>query len=344
MNYFATAIPGIGPILSDEIAERLQPTGQAQPNWNDRRNDIVPFTLQRSFDPYRLRTSEDVYVEIGRVMNETSIPSIIRHLLSEQHLARALSTYSQLVRPLSATMTYRVIARVLDEKRFLRSDLRDKLTSALGRLRPRWKVADPAALEFWICEVQTGIFVFGLRVTDATMRHRHGRQEERPGSLRPTVAAAMVYLAGSPQSFPLLDPCCGSGTILRESRDAEWDAIGTDIDNNAVTTAQHNVPTATVLHANVHKLPFDDASIGAIVSNFPFGKRFSVQGDSRQWISGALSELHRVATPDAPIILLLNPTVPVGEIAPHHHMRIERSYPIQLLGTRATLWQLRRSA
>ena len=64
-------------------------------------------------------------------------------------------------------------------------------------------------------EYQPGKIVAGLRVSDLRMRQHEGRDIERSGALRPTVAAAMVHLAGKPDGI-LLDPC-GSGTILAEA-------------------------------------------------------------------------------------------------------------------------------
>ena len=56
---------------------------------------------------------------------------------------------------------------------------------------------------------------------------------------------AMVALAGEPKGL-LLDPCCGSGTILGEAIEVGWDAQGVDIDPEAVRTAKDNVRGATV--------------------------------------------------------------------------------------------------
>jgi tRNA G10 N-methylase Trm11 len=47
----------------------------------------------------------------------------------------------------------------------------------------------------------------------------------------------MVQLAGVPSGV-LLDPCCGSGTILREALEVGWEAVGSDLD-----------PSASRLHA-----------------------------------------------------------------------------------------------
>src|SRR6266498_3694785 len=129
--------------------------------------------------------------------------------------------------PLRARMTFRVIVRTLSERSFRRTELRRALTDEVGRRQPKWRIDDPAALELWAIEYQPGRFVAGLRASDVRMRQHQGRAAERTGALRPTVAAAMVRLAGEPRGR-LLDPCCGSGTLLAEAQHRGWQGSGGD--------------------------------------------------------------------------------------------------------------------
>jgi hypothetical protein len=105
----------------------------------------------------------------------------------------AVPGLGHVVRPLAGAMTFRVIARVLQERSFLRTDLRHQLTRAIQRDRPRWRVEDPAQIEVWVSEYAHGRLVAGLRLSDERMRHDGGRvvllvpQLPRavvPGSLR----------------------------------------------------------------------------------------------------------------------------------------------------------------
>ena len=135
-------------------------------------------------------------------------------------------------------MTFRVIARVLRENSFLRTELRNALGQTISRDKPRWRLGDPAQIEVWISEYKAGQFVAGLRLSDASMRQHGGRLIERPGALRPTVAAMMVRLAGE-AGDALLDPCRGSGTILSEAVAVGWSSVtGCDLDPAAVEISQ----------------------------------------------------------------------------------------------------------
>jgi len=235
-------------------------------------------------------------------------------------------------------MTFRVIARLLSEKAFLRTQLRDQLTETIRKSRPKWTVADPAQLEIWISEYRTGAFVCGLRLSDARMRQHDGRNIERPGALRPSLAAAMVHLAGAP-SGTLLDPCCGSGTILAEAVAAGWTAAGSDIDPAAVSVACRNVPQASVRVGDAREIAIPDESVRAWVSNLPFGRQFHVPGNVTKWLTAVLAEAARV-TGNAGQVVLLAPRIP--RCAVPATLTLADKLPIRLLGVQTTAWHYQR--
>ncbi len=216
----------------------------------------------------------------------------------------------------------------------MRTDLRRHLTDTIQRHQPNWRSSDPADVEIWVVEYKPGKIVAGLRVSDARMRQHDGRDVERSGALRPTVAAAMVRLAGKPDGI-LLDPCSGSGTILVEGTEAGWHARGIDIDPDAVRIARKNARGVEVTEGDVRHLPCDDGSVRACVSNLPFGKQYAVQQDMDDWLRIALSELTRVTQPGGRVVLLA-PEIPRA-VTPARLMLIKR-VPVRLLGTKTTIW------
>ena len=280
--------------------------------------------------------TEDVFVEVGRTLrSEGDRPAwIAGRIWRSERVQQALSVWAEEVRPLSGAMTFRVIARVLQALSFMRTELRRQLTDAIKRDRPKWRIGDPAQIEVWISEYLPGRFVAGLRLSDVKMRQHEGRLVEREGALRPTVASAMVRLAGDGAEL-LLDPCCGSGTILGEALAARWDARGLDIDPEAVRIARQNVPNADVQVGDARKLEFADASVGACVSNLPFGQQYSVQGDMGSWLRSVLGEMARVTRAGGKVILLA-PDVPRSVVP--GQLRMRERFPIRLLGTKTTIW------
>lgn len=339
---FVTAVPGLGPMVRRELG-RL-PGVEVRGSGFDGRSDVVMFEMTRESRSavIDLGLVEDVFIEVGRTLRaEGDGPGwIAGQLWRPKRVQRALSVWAEEVRPLAGTMTFRVIARVLQERSFLRTDLRRQLTRAIQRDRPRWRVEDPAQIEVWVSEYAQGQFVAGLRLSDQRMRQHGSRAVEREGALRPTVARAMVLLAGEPGGVAL-DPCCGSGTILREALAAGWDARGLDIDPDAVRAARRNAPGADVRVGDARSLELADRSVAACVSNLPFGRQYSVQGDIHAWLRSVLREMARVTRPGGQVILLV-PQLPRAVVP--GTLRLRDRFRIRLLGTATTIWVFDRTA
>jgi 23S rRNA G2445 N2-methylase RlmL len=374
MRYFATAIPGLHPVLAREI-EALRGARAAPLREFDGRNDVVSFTARGSGGLIGLRTAEDAFAEVSSVNGQERLGAVVGGLWNQQGLERALSAYAG-VHPLRARMTFRVVARVRSEQRFLRTELRDELVRRVLQTRSRWRLADPADLELWVLETSPSQFRLGIRLSSASMRHRTGRPTERPGALRPTVAAAMAYLAhaSSPDQPPgtsnpapgpsdpapgpenpapgpgkvagevLLDPCCGTGTVLAEAAAQGWDPVGGDLDPAAIEATRQNLGrTARHFRADVRRLPLAGASVAAVASNLPFGRRYELQGDPERWFAATLGELVRVTRPDGSVVLLM-PRSPAFEraLARQPAIRSTDRLDLRLLGMTTALWTFRR--
>jgi 23S rRNA G2445 N2-methylase RlmL len=337
---FATVVPGLTPILVREL-RRIAGVAVTDQGF-DGRSDVVAFESTRADRAavLDLGLTEDVFVEVGRALRtDGDQPAwIAGRIWRPERVSRALSVWAEQVRPLRAAMTFRVISRVLQERSFLRTDLRRHLTEAIRRDRPRWRTEDPGQVEVWIVEHQRGRFLCGLRLSSANMRQHNGRRAERPGALRPTVANAMVKLAGSPSGV-LLDPCCGSGTILAEATASGWAARGGDIDPEAVRIARRNLAgTAQGVDIEVsdaRNLAFPDGSVTACVANLPFGRQYGMDSSPTTWLRAALSELARVTRPGGRIVLLA-PEIPAA--AAPAVLRRRGRYPLRLLGMKTAIW------
>lgn len=340
MRYFALTVPGLGPLLRDELAGQLGRAAVAGVE-HDGRSDVVPFSASPA-QPVETRLSEDLFVELGTGDPAAPLPRLVGQLWSARRYDEALPAAASSLGRLGPRPGFRVVARLRSERGFLRTDLRDELTRAVLRERPRWRPADPAPIELWALHTRPRRLRLGLRLSDRRMRQRAGRQAERPGALRPVVAAAMLRLAG-PTRAPVLDPCCGSGTIVREAMDAGRRAIGADLSAEAVTAARANLPPgAPLLRADAAALPFQAAAAGAVVTNPPFGSRHQLAGEPAAWLRGAFAEFVRVVAPGGPIVLLQPRTAAFRSAVLRPRSSLLRSrHPIELLGQRTTIWVFR---
>lgn len=339
-TFFVTTIPGLGEIAAQEV-EGV--TGlRAGRRGGDGRADVLTIITEDAASTPRalsLGTVEDVFATIATVRAGQPVGAVAATALGEDALGRALRLRDRLLgRPLRRKPTARVIARLRDERRYRRTQLRDTLRRRLFELRPGWRPGDPAEVEIWALQWQRDEIVVGLRLTGARMRQGGGRAAERTGALRPAVARAMLTLVGPPRGR-LLDPCCGSGTLLGEAAALGWEAAGFDIDRGAVDATRRNARDAEVARGDVRDLPLPDASIDAVVSNLPFGAQYGMQGDPATWLGAAARELVRVTRPGGPIVLL-HPDRP----PPPPGCEIRPQAKITLLGRRATIWLLRARA
>jgi 23S rRNA G2445 N2-methylase RlmL len=332
--FFATTLPGLGNLLKDEISAHPSLDPESEPGF-DGRADIVFFRQRRGaqFRLDDLRLAEDVFAEIGEA--RTGPPGrIAAQAITRAGLEHALSTRARFGQPPRSAMTVRAITRVVDEQRFKRTELRDAIMRAVSAERPRWRTADPAELEIWVLEHHRTHFISGVRLSDKRMRQRgEGRTAERHGALRPLIAAAMVHLAGA-KPGRLLDPYCGTGTILSEALAFGWEATGSDIDPEAVAIARANVPEASIQQADALDLSHPSGSFDAVVSNLPFGKQFRVDTDPKHWVSRALREAARVTRPGGQVVLLIPPPMPKDPVG----LTLTVSHLVRVLGTPAKIW------
>lgn len=325
MRYLANTIPGIGRILADEIEDKLDTTADLL--GMDGRNEVLGFDAKRP-SWRELRTSEDVFVEVGGTGAGGTAARTTSALISRDALDTALSVYASEVNPLSSRASFRVIVRVLSEERFLRTELRDRLVERISELKPRWRIDDPAQLELWAMECSRGSFRLGLRLSTATMRHREGRPVERKAALRPTVAAAMLHLAEADGGEIVLDPCCGTGTIVHEAVSRGLRGIGSDVDVSAARPGGG----AVFFAADVGDLPFRSDAVAATVSNLPFGESYELSVS----LARALAQMRRVTRGS---IVLLAPRTKQFTAAMSEAGVVIGSYDINLLGRAATIWR-----
>jgi 23S rRNA G2445 N2-methylase RlmL len=141
--------------------------------------------------------------------------------------------------------------------------------------------------------------LLGLRIGRDPLHRRPYKQHHLPGSLKPPVAAALIRLAGdAAPDARLLDPFCGSGTLLIEAALSGMQSVGGDASGEAVRHAQANVHEA---HVPVHvcqwdarALPLPARCVDRVVSNLPWGRQIVVDSALRDLYARSFESLRRV--------------------------------------------------
>jgi predicted RNA methylase len=190
--------------------------------------------------------------------------------------------------------SYALFVKAREDSPVFRREIVAQFAQWMRGAFPRWRYTDPAPLEFWGLHLE-GKFTLALRLTKKA-RVREYRTGERAGSLKPSVAAALALEVESPgEGFCILDPMCGSGTLLFEHailHDAPVSYFGWDIDSDAIALAERNAAsfTTSVDQANftfccTDALKPARSAINAlsaftqivVLCNLPFGKQFETE-------------------------------------------------------------------
>jgi len=343
---YAMTPPGLEPVAADEITRDLG--GEVKKT----EQGIVVFRVKQIFaNLLRLRTVEDVFLfawgSDALTYRADDLEKIRRWTAREADWEQLLRLHHQ-VRPKPAGKpTWHVVTQMSGEHGYRRSDARQAFLDGLrGKFPESWRLVDEgAAVEFWLT-IQGRTAVCGLRLSDASMRHRTYKVEHRPASLRPAVAAAMVRLAGAGPGAVVVDPMCGGGTILAEQlalarqRGLTVSVLGGDMEWSAVSAAGVNlrrVGSAQLARWDVRRLPLEAGRVDRIICNPPFGIQLGEAAAIPLLYRDLVAEGDRVLRPGGRAVLLVSepealrrPAVAAGWVP-------QRQLRVRLLGQPTTL-------
>jgi 23S rRNA G2445 N2-methylase RlmL len=340
---YAMTQGGIESIAADEITRDLG--GEVKKTYRG----LVAFRVEELTDAVlSLRTTEDVFLlawgsdsltykteDLDTIRTWTSRKPDWDHLFKLHHRIRPKT---------KGRPTYHIVCQMQGEHGFRRVDARAAFMEGLaGKIPNGWQYNNENAwLEIWLT-IYSKTAVCGVRLSDRTMRHRTYKLDHIAASLRPTVAAAMVRLAGVGPGMTVLDPMCGAGTILAESIDVARKrskagrvrVIGGDIDPNAVFVASQNlekVGPVDLARWDARSLPLESASVDRIISNPPFGKQLESIEKIGPLIEAAAAEWDRVLRPGGRAVLLAMEQEGLKRVLLAKKWSPSRSLRLRLLG------------
>jgi tRNA (guanine6-N2)-methyltransferase len=348
---YAVVLPGLEAIAADEITRDLG--GEVK---KTERGLVLFRAPEIGPDLLRLRTVEDVFLlawGTDSLTYKAGDLKQIRHWTAKEADWQNLLRLHHGVHPKpKGKPSFRLVSQMTGTHAYRRIDAAKAMAQGLTGVFPAsWRPAEEnAAVEVWLT-IRGATGVCGLRLSDRTMRHRPWKSEHLPASLRPTMAAAMVRLAGASPGDVVLDPMCGAGTIPAEQielskqrRAGRVEVLGGDLDLNALRAAAANlrkVGPALLAHWDAGRLPLATASVDRVVSNPPFGKQLATPEEIGPLYRAVVGECDRVLKGGGRAVLLVSEMEPLRDAARRVKWQPQRQARVEVLGQPATIsvWQ-----
>lgn len=353
--YFAHTQVGFEQIVAAQLQQEFEGLTVHTTRAIADKNGMIVFSYAGDIrDLFDLRTIEDLFVQ---VLYRADIPPVYAGLktLTEAVTKEALDEPLALTRSLQpgrggrGKLRFRVISRQANQASYRRIDAQEAVEKGI-RLREdhKWQTDEENAIEFWLTMLPDEVFL-GLRLSDETMRRHDAKREHIPASLRPSAAAALVWLTRPRPTDIFLDPMCGAGTLLIERGEAGRykRLLGGDIRDEAVAATITNIgpryQPIEVREWDARALPLEDGSVTNVAVNLPFGKQIGSLADNRTLYPAFLSEMARVVRPAGRLALLTGDTRTFETALKRNDaFTLLQTYDVQILGQRAKAYVVER--
>lgn len=258
-----------------------------------------------------LTTADDLFFEVTRwsgIGHTRAELEKFRALGAQLDLLPALATCARL-RPIDQPPVFSVTANFVGRRNYSADEIKANLAAGIAASQGWTYSADDRAAALNVrLFIEHDRALVGVRLAAQPLHRRGYKREQRPGSLKPTVAAAMLELLDLQPGETLLDPCCGAGTILVEAALRGARVRGGDLDPGAVAAAATNAAHAGVrLHVeqwDARSLPLADGAVACIASNLPWNRQVAVEEDEALLYAQICEEMERVLAPTGRIALL----------------------------------------
>lgn len=351
-TYIAQTQPGLEAVAWDEISARSGADGARELGRRivpDRAGMCV-FRARRLEPLMRLRTIEDLLYLVGYrrgLGDDSAARERVRAMAREApFIDRALAAMV-LARPGSRSgrrLHFRVVARMAGEHEFRRIDFKRAIEQGIAeRGDHAWRLVEEGAdVELWATMLADEA-ILAVRLSDERMRHREYKVAHAPGSLRPAVAAAIAWLSHPADDDVVLDPMCGTGTILieRALMGRYANLIGSDRDPAMMRAARENIGPRykpIELHPwDAAAIPLADGSVSRVITNLPWGIRHGSHQDNRRLYPRLMREFRRLVRKDGVIVILTAETRLMAEVSARAEFRPEKIVRVSVLGAPAAI-------
>jgi tRNA (guanine6-N2)-methyltransferase len=355
--FIAQTQPGFEAVAWSEVQARVRSAREVARRQVSERGGLTIFSAPGPEALRTLRCCEDVLALAGYragLGSKASALDQIRAVAREAPYLSEAVTARVPFQPAARAgrrLRYRVVARQVGEHEFRRVDLKRAIERGIEeRADHTWRLDEEAAdVELWVMQIESEL-VLAVRLSDEHLRHREYKVAHRPGSLRPSVAAAIAWLTTPEPDDIVLDPFCGAGTILieRAHLGRYRNLIGSDQDPAAIRAATANVGPRykpIELHEgwNAGALPLADASVGKIATNLPWGLKHGSHAQNRRLYADWIAEMNRVLSPKGTMVLLTSEWRLMRDLADRGLLSVEKNLRVTILGAPASVYVCKKS-
>ena len=306
-----------------------------------------------SVDPamlLELRTVDDLFVDLATWEELERPRATLRRLgdLSMELDLREAAAHCRMIRELGAPPAFSVTVNFVGRRNYSTDEIKVAVASGIETTH-RWQYCESdsdADLNIRIFIEHERAYV-GARLAAAPLHERSYKVMTIPGSLKPTVAAAMVRMGAFSAGSRVVDPLCGAGTIPIEAALSGLDALGGDRNPDALAAARANGAAAGVSARfeswDARALPLPDGRIDGVVCNLPWGRQVDVEEQIEPFYADCLREIARVIGDGGRAILLTSLTPLLHAAAAGAGLRVETETEISLSGQTPVISVLRKA-
>ncbi|GAB4202469.1 MAG: hypothetical protein OHK0022_25730 [Roseiflexaceae bacterium] len=318
---------GVEELLAEELAEAglsgRQGPGRVRLAWQGTLDGLLRF---RCFDQPAIPLLREVRTPLDQ-------PEAVARAFADPQLL-------ELIEALSAAggerIRYRVTVETPPGTPLRRRDWIEQFSAAFSGLAPQmenspsrysWEFLVSARAERWYLAARPTAYDdprFAYRLADI------------PAALQPALAAAVARLLGPAGQPVVLDPFCGSGTLLVEYAHLvpECRLIGLDNSAEALEAARQNLAAAglaertELLLGDSRRLEaaLEGRAVDLLISNLPYGLRVGSHEQVRELYPAFFAQAARVLPPGGRVAFLAKDDELVQECLAHTGMRTLTSF------------------
>lgn len=277
--------------LENSVVTHLCDSYTVQPTVISPRNVLLNYA-EINFDRVVLSLCDDIYVNC--LIHETN------HKISIEEINKCIDEFIRHnIEKLNSSNPVRVTCSLLGSRSFNRFKIEKRCITSILAFNSFKILSNEEGDKFEYGEqrirvhIQNEFIIIGFSIEATPLHRRSYRTKKYNGQLHPTIAANMAYHMLKNLSLPsdmmVVDPYCGSGTILIESYQYGFEKIlGYDISNSAIQLAEQSIKLSNA-QINVFVGEFNANSINekfCIISNPPWGykhKSSSVYDRIKAW-------------------------------------------------------------